>query len=367
MNEWLTPGLTALVEAVVSKLCEGSSVVVRIPRLFPAGLESRVRAAARESGETLRRIDPDERSPARQLMSALNPDDPALGAEINTACLLDKPDQEGMVFWLRLADTTRTTPWLKFLDDVATLRRAHPDRLSPRLLLLLEEGALTCAVGRKVGIEVLDADAHLDFIDLLLVAMHRARMTCGSGIKSQLVGQTCSHLSIWDFGLLDRLLDEPMERLFQPGPVLMDYASELDWSPETTPDWTNGGLKTCNGTVRVHSSLAALRGDSQDLTSRVWSGQASVLMPILETRRQEIVDAYWDILGACLPWKNLYEEWIQSPDDLELGEVDYLLSRSGVVSARVKAIKNARNELSHLRSLPPSKALSSEIVSRFAR
>jgi hypothetical protein len=275
---------------------------------------------------------------------------------------------EGTVFWLRLSDAALSSSWLKFLDEIATLRRAHPDKLSPRLLLILEEGALDCAVERKVGIEVLDADSFLDFIDLMLVAMHRARQDFGSGIKSQLIGQTCSHLAIWDFGLLDRLLGEPMERLFQPEPVLKDYASSLGWSSETTPDWANGGLKTCNGTAQIHSSLAVVKGNCPDLVpSRVWSGQASVLMPILGMRRQEIIDVYRDFLCTCLPWKNSYDEEIKSPDDLELGEIDYLLSRFKTVNDRVKIIKNARNELAHLRSLPLSKALSSEILKPFVR
>ncbi len=367
MNEWLAPGLVELIDRIESALTSDNDVVVRVPALFPHGLEAQIKTLLRKIALTQVRFRPSDGSIARQILASHDPGHRALESSVEAISLMDIPTFEQRIFCPRLSDRAQAQAWLKFIDESALLRRAHPDKPMPRICLLLEGGALGVDAKRKVGVEVMDADAGVSFMDVLLVALSLARNTYGTGVKAQIVGQTCANLALWDFELVKRLVGESHDTLQSPQDFLKAYALEQQWTPGMLPSWANGAAKTCDSTQRLHSATLALQANKKEIASRVWAGQASVLLPIIELRRKEVIDEYRTLLRTHLPFTPLSGTPVTDPDDLEIGEIEFLLSRSRVSVNRLSGIKHARNELAHLRSLPLSKALAGEIVNRFVK
>ena len=107
----------------------------------------------------------------------------------------------------------------------------------------------------------------------------------------------------------------------------------------------------------AHPTRAALDDPPRDIVRRIWSAQASVLLPWIETLRHQINTVYgYDVRRQMRHSRIQYED----PHDLELGELAALFGRRGAyreLRKRAQKRQVARNALSHLQPLLPDNVL----------
>ena len=362
MRLWQCPGPARLLSAAADALVEGRSAVLRCPALAPPEPEGELRDVLGATGWSLMRVEDDGAAPARQVLEAAWVRD-ALAGEASAGILLDRAELSGRVFWCVPSDAAGVRRWLSFLDDYAVACRARPDTDGPRFALSLA-GALACpAPPRTVQREVFDLGAAVSQTDLLLLAYHQTGTTFGGAMKGQVIAQTAASIALWDAQLLARLLAEPAGVLFNPAGMLAAYGRELGWQPGTA-SWQDGSERTIGGSVETHAALLALEGDPRNvIASRVWAGQAAVLLPAIERRRFELIADHEAALRQCLPFETDFET-ITDVHDLQVGHVYAVLRKLRLEgpAGRALRIKKARDSLAHLEPLTPADAFAAEIL-----
>ena len=145
-----------------------------------------------------------------------------------------------------------------------------------------------------------------------------------------------------------RLLDEKPHVILSPCEMLRSVAKEKGWTLHTPVDWKRG---TASKSGIEHAALAALEDPPRIIQSRLWRAQAAVLLPQIESQRVKIVRNNMSKFQGALQYKD--------PLDVELSELERSVwSRTYCkVHNNVKYLRDARNDLAHLRPLEPRKAL----------
>jgi hypothetical protein len=133
----------------------------------------------------------------------------------------------------------------------------------------------------------------------------------------------------------------------EPGAALLD-------------DWDAGLVGAWHERVELSPALAVSRGTM--LSQRLWTAQSRVLLPWIEVRRQHLEDLVRDELGkdgfnGAIEYANRNREHDQiAPDAVEIGPLHWIvktyLRRKDDWLTAARRLKDARNDLSHLRHLP---------------
>lgn len=364
MRIWQCPGPSRLVAGIVEDVIDGKPVLLTNPRLAPDGVEQELATGFGLLGYRLIILEDCGQSPARQVLEAAYADED-MGRELRADDLIGHSSLDGLVFLFWIADRASLSRWADFLSRLSIARRASPDREPPRIVLSLKgdlaSGLKASATPNARFVDVGDAVTH---VDLLLLAYHEIGGSHGASLKGDLIAQTAASLAIWDYQLLVRLLDESMDRLFNPLPVLQDYAAELGWCASTQKTRHEGIVRTAGGREQVHSAYVALSDPAGVVPSRVWAGQAAVLLPAIEQRRQELIAQGHRYLQPMVPLRTEYEV-ITSVHDLEIGQVCHLLKKQNAppnLQSQALRLMLARNRLAHLEPLTAADACSQELV-----
>ncbi len=362
MRIWQCPGPARLLAELTDALVDGRSAILRIPCLAPEGLEQELATVMGADGWRMGRIEDTGSNPARQVIEAAWVEN-ALASEVTATTLTERAELAGRVFWCVPQDATGVERWLAFLDAYAVACRARPEADGPRFVLSLL-GTLACpAPPKKIGIEVLDVGGAANQTDLLLLAYHQTGTTFGASLKAQVIAQTAASIALWDLALLNRLLDETPERLFAPASVLQCYAAEQGWEKATPPSWQSGTRRELGTNEEVHSALLVLNDTKGVIPSRVWAGQAAVLLPAIERRRLELIEEHKDLLARHIPFKTDYET-VSDVYSLQIGAVWYLLKNNANshTQSRTLRLKKARDSLAHMTPLSPDDAFGSAVT-----
>ena len=105
------------------------------------------------------------------------------------------------------------------------------------------------------------------------------------------------------------------------------------------------------------------RQSESQINVAVLSAQFKVIFPLIEQKRRELIDKYFDSICLCLPWTNDYCEEKNEPYDMELRD---LVFKSGEIKVTesdrelIKTLRDARNQLAH------NHVLSYEVIYRLA-
>lgn len=363
MKVWQCPGPAALVGSMADALVDGRSVIARIPPLTPPGLDDELVAALNAGGWAIIRINDDGRAPARQILEAGEVRE-VLSREVDAAIVAESLALADRIFYCAPGDADAARRWLAFLDQYAVACRARRGSNCARFILSLT-GALACpAPTKKVGVEVMDVGSAVSPTDALLLAYFQTGMSLGDSTKAQVIAQTAASVALWDVALLHRLLDAPPASLFAPMALLTDYATENGWTARTERSWPTGVVRHRNGREEIHSAHLAFDDPNDIVASRVWAGQAAVLLPAIERRRLELVQEYRPFFESQLPIMTEYER-ISDPADLEMGHLARLLSSKPGASAAGNLafrLKFIRNKLAHLTPLLPEEAFAPELL-----
>lgn len=359
MKVWQCPGPMRLLNSIADAIVDGQTAILRTPMLAPDGIGDELRLAMSADGWTLYPLSGETPNPARAVLEACWIDD-RLAGEVSAETLLDVDDLSGRIFLCQPGEKASAQRWLDFLAAYALARRARPDADGPRFALSLLGELAELPAPKVVGVNVFDLGDAVGQTDLLLLAYYHAGSTRGTSIREQVIAQTAASIALWDINLLFRLLDESPERLFSPADVLQDYASELGWRKGDLPAWHNGSKRQMGAKEELHSAHAALNDARGVVSSRVWAGQAAVLLPAIEKRRLSIIESQRALLSREIPFKTLYEQ-VTDVFDLEIGPVWYLLKKwnapSSVTGQALRMMK-ARNMLAHMSPLTAEDAFS---------
>ncbi len=120
-----------------------------------------------------------------------------------------------------------------------------------------------------------------------------------------------------------------------------------------------GYLETVSKTeFRSDGSLFDAELSQEELRYRVWESQIRMIFPLIERFRMQFIKNHRNEIQRQLPIENNYGDRIEKPEDAEIGLIYYLASVGGITmkdpteAAKLKMLKDARNELAHLNMLP---------------
>ncbi len=354
MNLWTLPGPARFVLRVERALRDGANVVVRFPVATPSGFGERLRARLSESWRcTVFRPEP-ANPPFECLRERFAPQ---LPTEWNPTLLdlCEHEDFRGRLIWLDgvgRMDRDDCSAWKKFLVDYAQASRSVPEFERTLFVAVLDGAPPADPPPDDVTLKCFDWRGVINETDLLLAAHERLHSRDAGAVMRSLLATTVAHVASWDPDVAERLLDEGCDVILNPVSLLQSVAREKGWTSNTDACWELG---TASGDGVSHAALASLEDPPRDLRRRLWSAQASVLLPSIANWR-------WNLL---LDHRALLAEHLEREDspvdalDLDIGELTGMVQRPGFdpeVQRNVRQMHRWRNELAHLRPLSANAA-----------
>jgi len=352
MNTWSLPGPSGFLEEVERSLRDGASVVLRFPGSMPADLEQALRTLVDNSWIwTVTRLD-GHSTVFDGLCDRFAPRLPALtGANILDLCQAE--EFQGRLIWLDGLDLDNWPTWRTFLGEYAQASRDVPTFGRTLFIAPLAGTPIGEPPEKDVTLVTHDWRDVVDQMDLLFFTHHRLGERRIEQTQRALLATTIAQVSAWDLDIAEQMLDEDKEVILAPGQMLQSIALERGWTAETPAEWQLG---TASGRGSTHAALASLSEPAHEIQRRLWSAQASVLFPVIEAQRHEIIQ---DNLPRLVAYqRNEYDASVE-PYALEIGPLADIVDRRGFdsqVRKRVLRLRRARNALAHLVPLPPGTA-----------
>ena len=368
-NWWELPGAQRFLERVRSDVAEGRSVVVALPspladgrwgrRMEEAGIIRRreivafadVRVATQPTDVVARDHLPDGGASFRggsvadlcervadALRRAVSEGAPAGGV---TVCI------EAQAEW------PAWPQWCAFLREWAQASRNRPfeERVSfvvttagqPRASLPADQDSLRVRVWDDV----------LDDVDLVTFAHLAFASWEGSSLERRVAAAVAASLAQWDPEVIELLASRSLNDTMSPMGALREMATARGWHARALDGelcWERGQRAGPPKARRVHSAVLAIRGEVASIEGLIWAGQVGVLLPMIETRRLELVGELRPLLK--LPWRTRFED-VTDARDLEVAhlcdQVRYVSSRvSPSVSRILPIMREVWNRLAHM-------------------
>lgn len=351
MTFWDLPGATRYVERIAQALRLGSNVLVRFPCTIPSTFRDRVFSAL--IGDWVRPTamrcgsDPLETLCERFLHVDCSTRD-------RLRYLVDSDDFSERLIWLDGVSVERWKAWHEFLVQYTDASRAievHRRTLFLIPLICTFPGEVCMSSDELLSrdtLRVFEWDDIIDEMDILSYASDRLRRRGMDRSSVRLIATTVARLAIWDFDSAERLVEERPQDILRPVPSLRGVARQMGWDSDTPICWECG---TASQSGIGHPARLSIEEPAREIERRVWSAQASVLLPEIDIQRVEIIRG------------NLYEvrRWLKDHDkdldpfDLEIGklyEIFQSIRADPVVRRRIAHLRSARNSLAHLELIP---------------
>jgi len=165
-------------------------------------------------------------------------------------------------------------------------------------------------------------------------------------------------VSGWNLGLARRLASlEPQELVNPEDWLLANLSSELEHAY-----WENGGVDLWNADVCPDTAFLVRHRALGEIRRKIWRGQVSVLFPFTDTVRRHLIRHYRDALEQYVNPQTPRtrpsadgERVIVDPEDLELGEVKFLLKtlpKEQSFDTLLRRSHRIRSRLAHLEQVP---------------
>ena len=357
MRLWELPGAVRFVDTIQQSLRAGVNVVVRFPGTVPPGFRDIVSLDLTQL-LAVGRIDCG-RSPFEQLCAKFSPGKFFQEDDLRELC--EDDGFRGRLIWLDGLDQRTWPKWRTFLTRYAQASRSVSAFGRTLFIATLDGEPPGESLDADVTIVTHDWSNAIDEIDLLLLANERLLPISTDSIQRQLLATTVARVASWDFETARQMLDGGMDVILEPLEMLRSIAKSKGWTTATPVAWELG---TASGSGVAHPALAALEVPAREIRRRLWSAQASVLFPLIEIRRDEIVRRNLYVIQ-----RNLHNrgEDTTDPQDMEIGDLYSMFQRangSWRIRKSIRILRNARNALAHLEPLPARQALE---LARFNR
>lgn len=342
MRLWDLSGAVRFLKAIGRSLNDGVSVVVRFPGTMPLGFQDEIIKDIQ--GLNFVRFEC-TRSPFEGLCKKYAP---SLSNTGDLSRLCEHEGFRGKLIWLDSLDPKVWQQWQEFLTKYAQVNRLMSSLGRTLFVVPLEGEPPEDPPKNDVTMATHDWSDVLDEMDLLFWANDHLLHKGTNYSQRILLATTVAYIASWDFDTAMRLLDEKSHVILSPCEMLRSVAEEKGWTLDTPVDWQLG---TSSKSGIAHAALAALEDPPRTIQSRLWRAQAAVLLPQIESQRVKIVRNNMSKFQGALQYKD--------PLDVELSELERSVwSRTYCkVHNNVKYLRDARNDLAHLRPLEPKKAL----------
>jgi len=356
---WTLPGPSSFIEATVEDLRQGRSVVFCLPDWHPPGLYQAFRSALSSAdGWVWERIDCANNLAERPIDILFERYAPGcLPKGARTVWALDQQSSFwGLLLWLDDLTDAGWPAWRRLLTEYAAVSRQRPQFERTVFCIPLTGLAALTPPADDICISVRRWAGYVDSLDMAMYTSTLLRGNRLPPIQRRLAISLIAGTALWDPSASERLAQEPIDVLMNPRPVLMDIAHERGWDPtqDVASGWHRGMSDCFEGRIQPHSAILAIADSTNELNSRIWKAEVSVVMPHLEEQRREVLSRYGRLFK--LPFVTRFGEVITDAFDLELS---HIASQLGGLAGRVdfrtrRAVDRmaaVRNKLAHLEPL----------------
>lgn len=356
MHWWALPGPRSFIDAVVDDIRQGKSVLLCLPENTPDGVSSAIQVSLEADFEWLSTAAEPGAAPIDFLYELTVPEaDPARLRNQTNLTLED--GFRNKIIWLDDVPATDWTEWSCFFAEYERVSRAVPEARRSYFIVPLKGNRAGLALPEGVGLSARRWDAWLLRHDMQVYSTACVEER-KSGLETDLVAALVSVLGGWDPELCDYLAGFDLRQLLDPGDLLSAFAGRRNWSngPAALDQdaWRQGLWQTYLNIPTPHTCFAVFLNGSRHLDHLLWKAEVGVLMPYIEEQRQKLIELYR--MHFKLPHYTRTGV-IEDVYDLEIGMIEWILSRVGVVSKdclrAITTLKDARNRISHLMPVDP--------------
>jgi hypothetical protein len=360
---WQMPGPSRLTHFIAKDIRAGRNVAICLPKRTPSGIIHEIRGLLAPDDlffASVRHEDClENESPEDTLFRKFAPSAPKMQARTALA-LCEQQSFQGRVITLESIPESRWSDWKTFLSEYESISRTLTSLTRTVFVVkLIGPNALNPPEPEHL-LSIRCYDGFVEKIDMLLYAATvHANRSMGK-IQKQLSMSLCTELSQWDIQLSDELAKLPFMSLLDPRPMLSLLAKDMEWDaiPELVDRdvlWAEGIVHEIDGRDVFHSAYLIGRSGDRDLNQRLWQAELAVLYPLIEEKRQSIID---ELNGALvMPYIGPNGETIDNVKDLEIGHLHAMLQMKSSkylqnYRKQVGKLRILRNALAHLECVP---------------
>lgn len=347
---WSLPGPARFIEDIRSELGSGRSIVVLMPRHAPEDVLRIVKRAIGHLWEWTEIEPAHSKAPATWLCKLYGIDPGSSSANAVQNLIAGEPFA-GRILSLGSIGMDHWSAWKQFLIDYASACCAVPQNKRSLFIALLEGFEPDAAPRDDVALCNLTWSDVIGEIDILLYASLGLRHIDLSAAKRSLLALSVARVALWDTEAADRLLEGRLEDMLAPRAILDELARDRGWDGDTPVAWEIGTENKIDGVNQVHSSICLISNTLRVLDYRIWSAQASVILPLIEQRRIELIPKLQRFLRLPI---QVDGEAICDPSDLEIGHLAYEIDRSSAdprLKQKLRRLRRIRNYLAHMETL----------------
>jgi len=366
MDRWSLPGPAGFIAEVIEALREGANVVVgaSLPgyAALSVALEERLADEWRINGP----LTVSDLPPLDELYAALEVEDHPSSRRSVASLLANVKSKQ--VILVTGVGIPQWPAWRGFLDDYANACRAFA-AIERSQLLVITAGVPKVQLPNKApALSPLIWDGVVGEADVFsYVIQFWRRRGRRADAKAKLIARIITRLALWDFDLIDRMLDLPPRDLFDPMAAILAAAGNVSALQQLGIPWEEGGLADFDGENLQHAVALAKNGDAKgELAMRLWAAQASELLPALEIKRRRLAQRMKDA-RLPLPVK-VNGESIDDLMDVEIGPLLHLARVHRLPPDIVRVAEKysrLRNKLAHLCPLDADEALDPEVLTTY--
>lgn len=363
------PGPRRFLSGIVQDIEDGKNVILCLPEHIPDGLANAVRSEL-GSNRDWRTISLGDESIAskpldmlfqRFVQEDISPErDPD---KYNILTLAEHKDFAGKIIWLDEIDPSLWENWKEFLINYQQPCRAIPERdrtifcVPLRGELALDPPSEDVCLSQRTWKEVVDR------IDMLLFTANLFRQKSLPDLHKRVVIYVVAHLALWDFQTSEYFLDEKLDYILNPVPILKKIAKERNWynynsDKDDQENWCRGLADKIEGESKIHSAALAIKKNEEnrgeEINRRIWSAEVGILLPFVEELRLPIIDKLKSYLEV--PHQAYGGYYIEDVRKLEIGHINYQIYKKNVdedIKEIVNTLYAIRNKLAHIELIRP--------------
>jgi hypothetical protein len=365
---WQLPSPSRFISRITQDLKDGKNVILCMPEHLPDGLKSAVQYELGEDWDWYRlSLNSEELvEPVHVLfehfIGEISPNQLR-----NARTLAENQNFVGKIIWLDGLTPQVWFAWKKFLSDYEQPCRAIPQLYRTLFCVSLVGELALDPPAEDVCLSHHNWKGIVNRLDMLLFTSSLFQDKRLPDLQKRVAISVITNLALWDYHVSKRLVDEKIENILNPVPILKEIAKERNWYTDydysLADKWCRGIANTIEGEEKTHSAALAVNG-KEEIERRIWSAEVGEILPFVEERRREILERLAGIL--TIPFQTRFGEEIKDLCDLEIGHIEYQINDIGTVvntdiRQLVRKLREIRNALSHLQSISPELLLCREI------
>jgi hypothetical protein len=357
---WTLPGPSAFIDEILASLRAGRNLIVAMPEHAPPELGEAVgRRVHVDEIWRWRRLSPSgteqgRGGPVRFLFDQLALAPPSLPGPWAER-LAEATEMRDRILWIEGVSDATWVEWKQCLSGYAMACQSRPQ---------FGRGLLCCVVSgispehltsSDVALTVHRWTGRIDELDMQIWIAHLLRNAELPALERRARRVLAATLAGFDPILALRLTPLDLDALTNPVAVLEELAAERGWTQFDLNElnWERGMTDCVGGQRETHLALQSLAQEDarRYINGRVWQGQVTVVFPLLEQKRNQLLSAHKRLLWV--PFEKGDGTFVTAIEDLEIAHLHYQLRNhpDHRIESLLRRLKDSRNALAHLDTL----------------